>query len=706
MMVRESVVVGGRTLSIETGRIAKQASGAALVQYGKTVVLVTATADRNARPGSEDFLPLTVDYREKTYSAGKIPGGYFKREGRPSTLETLVDRLIDRPIRPLFAAGWRYETQVIALVLSMDQENDPSLCGMIGASAALMLSDIPWQGPLAAVRVGRINGQFVINPTYPQQDESDLDLVMSVGKSGIVMVEAGAKTVPEDVLVDGLMFGQTEAQAILELQERVAAAAGKTKRVHKAPETDAKFADHVADLARAPLTEALNTKAKLDRYAAVDEVRQRVLDELGEGYADRTGEAKAAFEELKKEIIRSQILDKTKRLDGRGLKDIRPITCEVGVLPTTHGSALFTRGETQVLVTLTLGTSQDVQHLEQLTGDVTKRFLLHYNFPPFCVGEVRRMSGPSRRDIGHGALAERGVKEVLPNLEAFPYTLRLVSEVMESNGSSSMATVCGSSLALMDGGVPIRSAVAGIAMGLVKKGRKVRILSDIMGDEDHYGDMDFKVVGNRDGITALQMDIKCDGLSRDILMKALEQAREARFHVLDQMALAIDAPRPELSPYSPRIETLRINPDRIRDLIGPGGKNIRSIIEQTNVTIDVMDEGLVTVAAVDEQAMRDAIALVRRCTEEAEVGRVYLGRVVKVTDFGAFVQILPGTEGLCHISELADRRVNRVEDVVRENDEVLVKVIGIDRQGKIKLSRREALGHQSNTPSGDASPSA
>jgi polyribonucleotide nucleotidyltransferase len=693
MVTRESVIIGGRRLTIETGRLAKQAGGAALVQYGESVVLVTATAAREPREGV-DFFPLTVDYVEKTYSAGKIPGGYFKREGRLSTHETLVCRLIDRPIRPLFPDGFRSETQVIALVLSMDQQNDPSILALIGASAALEVSDIPFGGPVAAVRVGRLDGKLVINPALSELEASDLDLVMAVGPEGIVMVEGGAKFAPEADIVEALLFGQEQAQPILELQRRLRAQAGKPKRAFAPPSQDEALLAKVRAMFGARIEAASTTPIKQERYGAFDTIKDEAVAAFAEEYAGRGKEVKGAVEALKREFVRELILEKKKRIDGRGLKDIRPISCEVGVLPCTHGSALFTRGETQALVTLTLGTAHDEQRIEGLTGEEHKRFLLHYNFPPFSVGEVRFLRGPSRRDIGHGALAERGIEPALPVHEVFPYTVRLVSEVLESNGSSSMATVCGSSLAMMDGGMPLTRPVAGVAMGLIKDGRKVRILSDILGDEDHLGDMDFKVVGDKDGISALQMDIKIEGLSRDILDKALDQAREARLHVLGKMAETMAQPREDLSSWAPRITTTEINPDRIRDLIGPGGKNIRGIIEQTGVIIDVADDGKVFIAAKDPQAMKEALALVQRSTEEAEVGKIYLGRVTKTTDFGAFVQILPGLEGMVHISELSDKRVERVEDVVREQDEILVKVVSIDRQGKVRLSRREALGKQ------------
>ena len=694
MFVKESVVIGGRELSIETGRMAKQASGAALVQYGESVVLVTAVSLKHEREGI-DFFPLTVDYVEKSYAAGKIPGNYFRREGRLSTHEILSCRLIDRPIRPLFPDGYRNETQVIALVLSMDQQNDPVILSMIGAGAALEVSDIPFEGPIAGIRVGRVEGQLVVNPTFAEREAADLDIIMAVGAQGIVMVEGGGQFVPEAEIVEALLFGQEQIQPVLELQRTLRKKAGKPKRAFTPPEQDAALVAAVRKIVGKEVEKAAVLPAKMERYARFDELKQEAIEKIPESFAGRDKDIKAAVEGLKRDHVRKMIVDKGKRIDGRGLRDVRQITCETGVLPCTHGSALFTRGETQALVTLTLGTAHDDQRIELLTGDETKQFLLHYNFPPFCVGEAKFMRGPSRRDIGHGALAERGLLPALPPHDDFPYTVRLVSEVLESNGSSSMATVCGSSLAMMDGGMPLSRSVAGIAMGLIKEGRKVRVLSDILGDEDHLGDMDFKLVGDRNGVSAIQMDIKITGLSKDVLRNALMQGAEARAIVLDNMDKELDKARDEMSPWSPRIRTIDINPDRIRDLIGPGGKNIRAIIEQTGAIIDVRDEGKVAIAARDSQTMQEALGLEKRSTEEAEIGKVYLGRVVKVVDFGAFVEILPGMEGLCHISDLSEKRIERTEDVVREHDEILVKVVSIER-GKVRLSRRDALGKQAN----------
>ncbi|GMV40152.1 MAG: polyribonucleotide nucleotidyltransferase [Myxococcales bacterium] len=694
MMIRDSAVFGSSELTIETGRMAKQANGSVLVTHGDVVVLVTACASASEREGI-DFFPLTVDYIEKTYSAGRIPGGYLKREGRLSNFETLTSRLIDRPIRPLFPDGFRCETQIIATVLSFDKQNDPAINAMNGASAALMLSDIPFAGPVAGVRVGRIEGQFIANPTYAERGLSDLDLLVAVGPSGIAMVEGEANFLPEAVIVDALEFAQKAARPVIDLQLRLREQAGKPKRVVPPPAVDEALRAQLRELVWDKIAAAIRITDKLARYAALDGIFADAMVALGPDLAPRKKELKGYYSDFKSDTMRNLVVQDGVRIDGRQPTDIRQITCEVGVLPRTHGSALFTRGETQALVTSTLGTSRDEQRMDTLLDpDLRKRFLLHYNFPPFSVGECRPQRGPSRRDIGHGYLAERGVERVLPTVERFPYTLRIVSEVLESNGSSSMATVCGASLALMDAGVPISGPISGIAMGLIQEGDKAVVLSDILGDEDHLGDMDFKVVGNREGVSSLQMDIKIEGLTRETMERALNQARDGRIHILEKMEEAIREPRADISAYAPRIFTVLINPERIRDLIGPGGKHIRGIQEATGVTIDVNDSGRVAVGAVDELAAQEAIRLIRGYTEEAEIGKTYLGKVIKTVDFGAFVEIMPGTEGLVHISELSDQRVARTEDVVREGDEVLVKVISIDRQGKIKLSRREALARK------------
>ncbi|HEY3356270.1 MAG TPA: polyribonucleotide nucleotidyltransferase [Polyangia bacterium] len=692
MIVKESIDIGGKEFSIETGRMAKQAGGAVVVRYGDTMVLVTAVASAQER--STDFLPLTVDYIEKTASAGKIPGGYFKREGRLTEVETLTSRLIDRPSRPLFKKGWRYDTQVIALVLSYDRENPSDVLAMTGASSALLLSDIPWDGPYAGVRVARVDGRFIAFPTFAEQEKSDLNVILAASRDALVMVEGGADRVSEEALVDALFFGHQAVQPILDLQEKIRAAVGKPKRAFEPKKSDEQLAARVREIALDKLKAAIDIREKQARYAALYQANKETVEVLAKlpEYEGREEEINQAFDGLKKTYVREMVLSTRKRIDGRGTTDIRQITCEVGVLPRTHGSGLFTRGETQGLVNVTLGTAQDVQRIEALVGDMEKRFMLHYNFPPFSTGEVKMMRGPSRREIGHGALAERSLARVLPPYEDFPYTIRIVSEILESNGSSSMATVCGGTLALMDAGVPIQAPVAGIAMGLIKEGDRYAVLSDILGDEDHLGDMDFKVTGTREGVTALQMDIKVKGLSREILTEALHQAREGRRFILGKMLETIAAPRDELSPHAPRIFTLQIKPDRIRDIIGPGGKMIRAITEQTGCAIDVEDDGTVSIASSDDASARKAIEIIKGLTQEPEVGEFYKGIVRRIAEFGAFVEILPGTDGLVHISELAPERVKRVEDVIKEGEEILVKVIAVGRDGKIRLSRKEALG--------------
>ncbi len=680
----------GRPLWIESGRMAKQADGAVVLSYGESMVLVTVVSERKVREGI-DFSPLTCDYQERTFAAGKIPGGFFKREGRPTEKETLTSRLIDRPIRPLFPDGFRSETQVIATVLSHDKENDPDVLAVTAASAALEVSDVPFFGPIGCVRVGRVQGQLVINPTVSQLEQSDLNLVVAASRDGIVMVEGGAQEVGEDAVLDALFYAFQEAQALIELQQELRAAVGKPKRDFVAPSFDEEFFRSLEQLAVPKFRTAFQIPTKQERAQAVKEAEQGVLAQIAAQQPERLAECKSMCEEIKARVMREAIVREGRRVDGRGLKDIRPIQCEVGLLPRAHGSALFTRGETQALVTATLGTSSDEQKIDALIGEHFKKFMLHYNFPPFSVGEVRFLRSPGRREIGHGALAERAIQAVLPPEEAFPYTIRVVSEILESNGSSSMATVCGATLSLMDAGVPIRAAVAGIAMGLIKEGEEVRILSDILGDEDHLGDMDFKVAGTARGITALQMDIKIGRVTREIMQEALYQAREGRLFILEQMAQAIAEPRPHISPHAPRIVTLKIKPDKIRDLIGPGGKVIRSIIEETGVKIDVEDDGTVIVASADQKAMSRAIELIQGITAEPEVGKVYKGIVRRIVDFGAFVEILPGVDGLLHISQIGPGRVAKVSDVLREGEEVLVKVLEVDKTGKIRLSRREVL---------------
>jgi polyribonucleotide nucleotidyltransferase len=692
MFVREGVVFGDKELSLETGRMAKQADGSIVVRYGDSMVLVTAVASAGIRPGI-DFLPLTVDYLEKTSAAGKIPGGYFKREGRLTEHEVLTSRLIDRPSRPLFPKGWRFDSQVIATVLSADKENPTDVMAMTAASAALHLSDIPWAGPFAGMRIGRVGGSFVLNPTFKQREESELDLVVATSRDAIVMVEGEAREVAEDVLIDALMFAHKEGQVLIDLQEKLRAAVGKPKRVFTPPAKDPAIVERVKAVAGAKIEAAMAIAVKQERYAALDAAGGETAESLKAEFPERDAEVKEAFESEKKRHLRELVLNTGRRIDGRATVDIRTITCEVGVLPRTHGSALFTRGETQALVTTTLGTKQDAQHIDGLTADIEKRFMLHYNFPPFSTGEVKPLRGASRRETGHGFLAERALSRVLPTDADFPYTIRVVSEILESNGSSSMASVCGGALSLMDAGVPIATPVAGIAMGLIKEGDRLAVLSDILGDEDHLGDMDFKVCGTKKGVTAVQMDIKIQGLTRQILEQALAQARDGRIHILGKMAEALAAPREELNRYAPRIFTLKVKPDQIREIIGPGGKTIRGITAQTGVAIDVEDDGTVHIASPDGLAAKKAIDIIKGLTTEPEVGEFYLGIVRRVAEFGAFVEILPGTDGLVHISELDDKRVRRVEDVCKEGDEMLVKVIAIDRAtGKIRLSRRETLG--------------
>ncbi len=692
MFVREGVAFGGRELSIETGRMAKQSDGSVVIRYGDSMVLVTAVAGTSVRPGI-DFMPLTCDYLEKTSAAGKIPGGYFKREGRLTEHEVLTARLIDRPSRPLFPKGWRFDSQVIATVLSADRENPTDVLAMVGASAALHISDIPWAGPYAGVRVGRVNGEFVVNPTFAQRQNAEIDLIVAASRDAIVMVEGGLDEVTETLFLDALMFAHKAAQPLIDLQEKLRAAVGKPKREFVPPAKDPVVVGRVAELAAAKIKNAMSISNKQERYSALDAVGAEVIQGLKTEFPDRDPEVKEAFESAKKKNLRELVLDTGKRIDGRATVDIRQITCEVGVLPRTHGSSLFTRGETQALVTATLGTKQDAQHIEGLTHEIEKRFMLHYNFPPFSTGEVKPLRGASRRETGHGHLAERALARVLPAEGTFPYTIRIVSEILESNGSSSMASVCGGSLALMDAGVPIATPVAGIAMGLIKEGERVAVLSDILGDEDHLGDMDFKVCGTKKGITAVQMDMKVQGLTRQILEQALNQAKDARLHILGKMSESLVGARPELNQFAPRIFTLKVKPDQIREIIGPGGKTIRGITAQTGVSIEVEDDGTVHIASPDGVAAQKAIDIIKGLTTEPEVGEFYAGVVRRIADFGAFVEILPGTDGLVHISELDDKRVRAVEDVCKEGDEMVVKVIGIDRAtGKIRLSRKEVMG--------------
>jgi polyribonucleotide nucleotidyltransferase len=690
MIKRVELDFHGRPLSIEVGRLAKQADGAALIQYGETVVLVTAVAAKELKMEA-DFFPLTVDYQEKTFAAGKIPGGFFKREGRPSEKEILTCRIIDRSIRPLFADGLRCETQVIATVLSADRENDPDVIAMLGTSVALHVSDIPFNGPLAGIRIGRIDGRFVMNPTQSELADSDMDIFLSGSKDAIVMVEGGAQIVPEEEILEALFAGHDALQPLLQIQEEIRQALGKPKRHVPLAELNHAVSKWVEELALSKLQQALEIPEKLERYKRLAEVKSEVVPAALTEFPDKQKDIKAAFEELKKNVFRGLVIHKERRIDGRGLRDIRPITCEVEALPRTHGSAIFTRGETQALVVTTLGTASDEQRVDALIGEHFKKFMLHYNFPPFSVGEVKFLRGPGRREIGHGNLAERALLPVLPVDENFPYTIRIVSEILESNGSTSMASVCGGSLSMMDAGVPLKAPVAGIAMGLIKEGEHVRVLSDILGDEDHLGDMDFKVAGTADGVTSLQMDIKISGVNRDVMGQALHQAKEGRMHILGIMNQTLSSARTSVSGHAPRIVTIHVRPEKIREIIGPGGKVIRGIIEATGVKMDVEDDGSVTIASSDEAAARKAIEMVQRIAAEAEIGKIYKGTVRKIVEFGAFVEILPGTDGLVHISQLAPERVRKVSDVLKEGDEVMVKVLEIDRQGKIRLSRKDAL---------------
>jgi polyribonucleotide nucleotidyltransferase len=708
--------VGGRPMTIETGRMAKQASGAALVSYGETVVLVTATTAK-AREGI-DFLPLTVDFVEKTSAAGKIPGGFFKREGRLSDREVLVSRFIDRSIRPLFADGWREETQVVATVLSADRETPPDLPAFVGASAALHMSDAPFLGPIGAVRVARIEGRWLVNPLKSQMEHSDVDLVIAGSRAALVMVEGGARQVPEAEILDALRLAHGELLKQLDPQEELRRVAGRPKREPAAPPDASALEARIREMAGARLAEAVRIPEKQARYAALDQIEREVVETLTEEYrrAPATLDSLAAVEErraglqalsgrtksilhdLRSEQMRERILTEGTRIDGRGTTDVRPIACELRVVPRPHGTALFTRGETQALVSTTLGSADDQQTIDALTERYEKSFMLHYNFPPFSVGEARPLRGPGRREVGHGNLAERAIQAVLPSQEVFPYTLRVVAETLESNGSSSMATVCGTTLSLMDAGVPIAAPVAGIAMGLIEEGDRVAILSDILGDEDHLGDMDFKVAGTRQGVTAVQMDIKVRSVDWAVMERALEQARQGRLHILDRMEEETRdvlggtfEPRRDLASHAPRMAQIWIKPDRIRDVIGPGGRVIRAIQDATSVKIDIEDTGQVRIFSPDGPNLDRARAMIEELTQEAEIGRVYLGKVKRITDFGAFVEIFPGTDGMIHISHLADGRVEKVTDVVQEGDEVLAKCVDIDPSGRIRLSRKEAL---------------
>jgi polyribonucleotide nucleotidyltransferase len=691
--MKESITIeyAGRPLTITTGHVAKQASGSVIVQYGDTVVLVTAVAERE--PSNNDFLPLTVNYQEMAYAAGKFPGGFFKREGRPSDREVLTSRLIDRPLRPLFPKGFRNEVQVIATVLSADQENDPAMIAMLGASCSLNLSPIPWDGPLAGVKIGRRDGRFIINPTTTEMEESDLDIVVTGTKEAIMMVEGGAGFAQGPDLIEAIHFAHQSFGPLIEMQEQLREKTGKKKWQISIPQTPQELKDEMRSLVEKDVVGLFSVQGKMERAGKEKEIfegmRQNQYAQLEEPVVYK------AFEDVTKDIMREHLFTTGKRIDGRTSEEIRQITCEAGVLPRTHGSAIFTRGETQALAVTTFGTSEDEQKVESLhEGQYFKSFMLHYNFPPFSVGEVAMLRGTSRREIGHGNLAERALLRILPDKEDFPYTIRIVSEILESNGSSSMATVCGGCLSLMDAAVPIKEPVAGIAMGLVKEGEKEIILSDILGDEDHLGDMDFKIAGGRSGITAIQMDIKIKGISKETMSRAVSQAQRGIEHILGVMAQTLDAPRESMSPYAPRIFTITIKQDRIRDVIGPGGKVIKGIIEQTGVKIDIDDSGVIHIASQDVEAANAAIEIIKGLTQEVDLGAIYLGKVVKVLDAGAIVQILPGADGFVHVSQLAEGFVKKASDVAKEGDEMYVKVLEIEQNGRIKLSRKAAMKDQ------------
>jgi len=678
---------GRHTVKLETGEIARQADGAVMVSMGDTVVMVTAVVEKNASAG-RDFFPLTVNYQEKTYAAGRIPGGFLRREGRPSETETLTSRLIDRPIRPLFPDGFVNETQVIATVLSLDPDVSPDIPALIGASAALVLSGAPFKGPIGGARVGYRDGEYLLNPSLTDLETSDLDLVVAGTEKAVLMVESEAKLLSEEVMLGAVVFGHEQQQVVIKAISELAQQVGVNPIPWTAPEKDQTLASAVADAAEAGLREAYKIHEKLSRYAAIDAVKKTVLEKLGSEDGSNHADIYNEIEELKSKIVRNQILDGQARIDGRDTKTVRPITVKVGVLPRTHGSALFTRGETQALVVTTLGTEKDSQIIDALEGSYRESFLLHYNFPPFSVGETGRTGSPGRREVGHGRLARRGVSGVMPNMADFPYTIRVVSEITESNGSSSMASVCGSSLSMMDAGVPLKAPVAGIAMGLIKEGDQFAVLSDILGDEDHLGDMDFKVAGSADGVTALQMDIKIDGITKEIMEVALAQAKQGRLFILDKMNAVINSPRETMSQYAPRYLTIKINPDKIRDVIGKGGVTIRAITEETGTSIDIDDDGNVKIASADLSAAEEARHRIEQITADVEVGKIYEGRVAKLMDFGAFVTILPGKDGLVHVSQISEERVEKVSDELKEGDMVKVKVLEIDKQGRIRLSMK------------------
>ena len=691
MIKSSSIDMNGQTLYVETGRIARQASGSVVVTLGETVVLVTAVSTDEIREGI-DFLPLTVEYQEMSYAGGRIPRNYFRRDmGRPAERETLTARLMDRPLRPLFPDHYGYETQIIASVLSTDKENEADVLAMLGASTALEVSDIPFEGPIAGVRVGRIDGKFVANPTLSQQEESDVNIIVAGNKAGVVMVEGGAQFVSETEMIEAIFYGHAALQPMLDMQIEIKRAVGKEKRNFVAPVKEAEMENKAIELATPLLQEVITTADKKLRQMKRDDTFVSVLQALSDAYEEKESEIREIIYDLEKRMVRQMILEDGRRIDGRPFTEVRPIDCIVGVLPRVHGSALFTRGETQAMVLTTLGTEMDEQRIDTIYGDRYRGFIFHYNFPPYSVGEAKRLTGPGRREIGHGALARRALIPVMASKDDFQYSVRIVSEILESNGSSSMASVCGASLSLMDAGVPIKDPVAGVAMGLISEGERLVILTDIIGDEDHYGDMDFKVAGTRNGITALQMDIKIDGVTREVMQEALEQAREARLFILDRMNQTISQPRSQISEYAPVITTLQIKPEKVRLLIGPGGKTIKEIINASESRIDVDDDGKVIIASTDGESAKIAIDMINNIMQDAEVGKLYMGKVRKIMDFGAFVEILPGTDGLVHISQLDKNRVNKVTDILKEGDEVLVKVLEVDSNGRISLSRKAAL---------------
>ncbi len=686
-----SLELNGRTLNIETGRIAKQANGSVVVSFGETVVLVTVVASDELREGI-DFLPLTVEYQEMSYAGGRIPGNFFRRDiGRPADREIIAARLIDRPLRPLFPDNYKNETQIIATVLSTDKEHEADVLALVGASAALEISDIPFSGPVAGVRVGRVDGEFVINPTISQQEQSDINIVVAGNRDGIVMVEGGSKFVSESELIDAILYGYQMLQPFLDIQEEMKMAVGKEKFQIPEKEVDEELIKRVKELADPGLREVLNTASKKQRAMKRKELRKEIIEKLSTEYEGREAEIKEIIQDLEKDMMRKMILEEGRRIDGRSFIDIRPIECQIGVLPRVHGSALFTRGETQALVLTTLGTEWDEQRMESIYGDYFMSFMFHYNFPPYSVGEVKRLTGPSRREIGHGELARRALEPVVPDKEQFQYCIRVVSEILESNGSSSMASVCGGSLSLMDAGVPIKEHVAGVAMGLISDGQKIEVLTDIIGDEDHYGDMDFKVAGTEEGITAIQMDIKIKDISREVLERALKQAKEARLFILDKMKKTIARPRAQVSEYAPVMSTIKIAPYQVKTLIGPGGRTVREISAETGTRIYAEDDGTVHISSPDRQSAETAIKKIKDLFREVEVGQTYIGKVTRILDFGAIVELFPGKEGMIHISQLDPKRVNKVSDVLKEGDEVEVKVIGFDEYGRIRLSRKAVL---------------